>query len=188
MFIQQYGSSTMLHSTEVFLPCRVLSVCIMLSLRKFTCTIICTLLKADITYKIFVNIDSKGIYTQKRAHHKVWEDGLVLFLTLFFYSVSVGCLKWWNWRTWGWHCGVVLQECDVVLMFPSGAQDFTLMWLLSRLRAGTPGLVVHVRHHASSDSYGFYLTAPFNVWVLNRLLRYSNHWTNSMHRVFLEWW
>lgn len=57
----------------------------------------------------------------------------------------------------------VLQECDVVLMFPSGAQDFTLMWLLSRLRAGTPGLVVHVRHHASSDSYGFYLTAPFTV-------------------------
>ncbi|CAG2053476.1 unnamed protein product [Timema podura] len=48
-------------------------------------------------------------------------------------------------------------------MFPPGAQDFTLMWLLSRLRAGTPGLVVHVRHHASSDSYGYYLTAPFNV-------------------------
>ncbi|XP_017753327.1 PREDICTED: anoctamin-8 isoform X3 [Eufriesea mexicana] len=48
-------------------------------------------------------------------------------------------------------------------MFPSGASDETLMWLLGRLRAGTPGLVVHVRHHASSDSYGFYLTAPFSV-------------------------
>ncbi|KAK1125392.1 hypothetical protein K0M31_005761 [Melipona bicolor] len=49
------------------------------------------------------------------------------------------------------------------MMFPSGASDETLMWLLGRLRAGTPGLVVHVRHHASSDTYGFYLTAPFNV-------------------------
>lgn len=55
------------------------------------------------------------------------------------------------------------QECDVVVMFPSGTSDETLMWLLGRLRAGTPGLVVHVRHHASSDSYGFYLTAPFSV-------------------------
>lgn len=62
-----------------------------------------------------------------------------------------------------WIQTIPTQECDVVLMFPSGAQDFTLMWLLNRLRAGTPGLVVHVRHHASSDSYGFYLTAPFNV-------------------------
>ncbi|GLG96978.1 Anoctamin [Gryllus bimaculatus] len=62
-----------------------------------------------------------------------------------------------------WIQTVPTQECDVVLMFPPGAQDFTLMWLLSRLRAGTPGLVVHVRHHASSDSYGFYLTAPFSV-------------------------
>lgn len=48
-------------------------------------------------------------------------------------------------------------------MFPPGTADSTLMWLLSRLRAGTPGLVAHVRHHSSSDSYGFYLTAPFNV-------------------------
>ncbi|XP_047117535.1 anoctamin-8 [Schistocerca piceifrons] len=62
-----------------------------------------------------------------------------------------------------WIQTIPTQECDVVLMFPPGAQDFTLMWLLSRLRAGTPGLVVHVRHHASSDSYGFYLTAPFPV-------------------------
>lgn len=58
---------------------------------------------------------------------------------------------------------ILSQECDVVMMFPSGASDETLMWLLGRLRAGTPGLIVHVRHHASSDSYGFYLTAPFSV-------------------------
>ncbi|XP_017753331.1 PREDICTED: anoctamin-8 isoform X7 [Eufriesea mexicana] len=62
-----------------------------------------------------------------------------------------------------WIQKVPTQECDVVVMFPSGASDETLMWLLGRLRAGTPGLVVHVRHHASSDSYGFYLTAPFSV-------------------------
>ncbi|XP_017885925.1 anoctamin-8-like isoform X2 [Ceratina calcarata] len=62
-----------------------------------------------------------------------------------------------------WLQKVPTQECDVVMMFPSGASDETLMWLLGRLRAGTPGLVVHVRHHASSDSYSFYLTAPFSV-------------------------
>ncbi|XP_076169594.1 anoctamin 8 white walker isoform X4 [Ptiloglossa arizonensis] len=62
-----------------------------------------------------------------------------------------------------WIQKVPTQECDVVMMFPSGTSDETLMWLLGRLRAGTPGLVVHVRHHASSDCYGFYLTAPFSV-------------------------
>ncbi|XP_043670194.1 anoctamin-8 [Vespula pensylvanica] len=62
-----------------------------------------------------------------------------------------------------WIQKVPTQKCDVVMMFPNGASDETLMWLLGRLRAGTPGLVVHVRHHASSDSYGFYLTAPFSV-------------------------
>ncbi|CAK9829082.1 Ano8 [Anthophora retusa] len=62
-----------------------------------------------------------------------------------------------------WIQKVPTQECDVVMMFPSGASDETLMWLLGKLRAGTPGLVVHVRHHTSSDSYGFYLTAPFSV-------------------------
>ncbi|XP_020291493.1 anoctamin-8 isoform X2 [Pseudomyrmex gracilis] len=62
-----------------------------------------------------------------------------------------------------WIQKVPTQECDVVMMFPSGANDETLMWLLGRLRAGTPGLVVHVRHHTSSDSYGFYITAPFSV-------------------------
>ncbi|KYN13438.1 Anoctamin-8 [Trachymyrmex cornetzi] len=62
-----------------------------------------------------------------------------------------------------WIQKVPTQECDVVMMFPNGANDETLMWLLGRLRAGTPGLVVHVRHHASSDSYGFYITAPFSV-------------------------
>ncbi|KAK2578147.1 hypothetical protein KPH14_001345 [Odynerus spinipes] len=62
-----------------------------------------------------------------------------------------------------WIQKVPTQKCDVVMMFPNGASDETLMWLLGRLRAGTPGLVVHVRHHASTDSYGFYLTAPFSV-------------------------
>ncbi|KAM0736413.1 Anoctamin-8 [Formica fusca] len=62
-----------------------------------------------------------------------------------------------------WIQKVPTQECDVVMMFPSGANDETLMWFLGRLRAGTPGLIVHVRHHASSDSYGFYITAPFGI-------------------------
>lgn len=62
------------------------------------------------------------------------------------------------------------------MMFPSGASDETLMWLLGRLRAGTPGLVVHVRHHTSSDTYGFYLTAPFSVYVYFLYIVSYNHY------------
>ncbi|XP_059479643.1 anoctamin-8 isoform X1 [Neocloeon triangulifer] len=58
-----------------------------------------------------------------------------------------------------WLQSVPTQDCDMVMTFPSGASDVTLMWLLQRLRSSTPGLVVHVRHHASTDRYGFYLTA-----------------------------
>ena len=56
-----------------------------------------------------------------------------------------------------------LQECDVVILFTSGTKDDVLMWLLGRLRAGSLGLVVNVRQHASSDCYGFYITAPFQM-------------------------
>ncbi|KAJ8678448.1 hypothetical protein QAD02_014235, partial [Eretmocerus hayati] len=62
-----------------------------------------------------------------------------------------------------WIQKIPTQECDVVMMFPNKSSEDTLMWLLGRLRLGTPGLVVHVRHHASSDTFGFYLTAPFPV-------------------------
>ncbi|CAH1392682.1 unnamed protein product [Nezara viridula] len=62
-----------------------------------------------------------------------------------------------------WIQTIPTHDCDVIIMFPNGALDTNLMWLLARLRARTPGLTVHVRHHASSDSYGFYITAPFSV-------------------------
>ncbi|KAL0278801.1 UNVERIFIED_CONTAM: hypothetical protein PYX00_000506 [Menopon gallinae] len=62
-----------------------------------------------------------------------------------------------------WIQMIPTRECDVVVMFPSGISDSILMWLLSRLKEGAPGLVVHVRHHSSSDNYGFYLTAPYKV-------------------------
>ncbi|XP_046398736.1 anoctamin-8 [Ischnura elegans] len=62
-----------------------------------------------------------------------------------------------------WLQSVPTQDSDVVLTFPPGVDDSTLMWLISRLKVGASGLVVHVRHHASSDCYGFYITAPYNV-------------------------
>ncbi|XP_071448852.1 anoctamin-10 [Hetaerina americana] len=62
-----------------------------------------------------------------------------------------------------WLQSVPTQDSDVVLTFPPGVEDSTLMWLISRLKVGASGLVVHVRHHASSDCYGFYITAPYNV-------------------------
>lgn len=61
-----------------------------------------------------------------------------------------------------WLKRISTPNCDVVMVFSSGTQDSILLWLLSRLRQ-SPGLTVHVRHHASTQSSAFYLTAPFTV-------------------------
>ncbi|GLV40346.1 uncharacterized protein CBL_04147 [Carabus blaptoides fortunei] len=61
-----------------------------------------------------------------------------------------------------WLRRVATPHCDVVVVFAPDAQDSVLMWLLSRLRQ-SPGLTVHVRHHASTQSSAFYLTAPFQI-------------------------
>lgn len=61
-----------------------------------------------------------------------------------------------------WLRRVSTPNCDVVIVFPQGAQDSVLLWLLSRLRQSS-GLSVHVRHHASTQSSAFYMSAPFSV-------------------------
>ena len=61
-----------------------------------------------------------------------------------------------------WLKRVSTPNCDVVVVFPPGAEDSVLLWLLSKLRQ-SPGLTVHVRHHASTQSSAFYLTAPFSM-------------------------
>lgn len=61
-----------------------------------------------------------------------------------------------------WLRRVSTPNCDVVIVFTPSAQDSVLLWLLSRLRQSS-GLSVHVRHHASTQSSAFYLSAPFQV-------------------------
>ncbi|CAG9859654.1 unnamed protein product [Phyllotreta striolata] len=61
-----------------------------------------------------------------------------------------------------WLKRVFTPNCDVVITFPPGAKDSLLMWLLSKLRQ-SPGLTVHVRHHNSTQSSAFYVTAPFMI-------------------------
>ncbi|XP_022912435.2 anoctamin-10 isoform X1 [Onthophagus taurus] len=61
-----------------------------------------------------------------------------------------------------WLKRVSTPNCDVVVVFPPNTEDSSLLWLLSKLRQ-SPGLTVHVRHHASTQSSAFYLTAPFNI-------------------------
>ncbi|CAH1111241.1 unnamed protein product [Psylliodes chrysocephalus] len=61
-----------------------------------------------------------------------------------------------------WLKRIFTPNCDVVITFPHGAKDSLLMWLLSKLRQ-SPGLTVHVRHHNSTQSSAFYITAPFVV-------------------------
>ncbi|XP_015837199.1 anoctamin-8 isoform X2 [Tribolium castaneum] len=61
-----------------------------------------------------------------------------------------------------WLKRISTPNCDVVVVFPPGAEDSVLLWLLSKLRQ-SPGLTVHVRHHASTQSSAFYLTAPLSI-------------------------
>lgn len=61
-----------------------------------------------------------------------------------------------------WLKRISTPNCDVVIVFPPNTDDSVLLWLLSKLRQ-SPGLTVHVRHHASTQSSAFYLTAPFSV-------------------------
>lgn len=67
-----------------------------------------------------------------------------------------------------WLKRVSTPNCDVVIVFPAGAQDNILLWLLSKLRLTSPSLRVHVRHHVSTQSTAFYLTAPFQVYERRR--------------------
>ncbi|KAL3287914.1 hypothetical protein HHI36_002370 [Cryptolaemus montrouzieri] len=61
-----------------------------------------------------------------------------------------------------WLKRISTPNCDVVIVFPQGTYDSILLWLLSRLRQST-GLTVHVRHHASTQSSAFYVTAPSSI-------------------------
>ncbi|KAK4884573.1 hypothetical protein RN001_000844 [Aquatica leii] len=61
-----------------------------------------------------------------------------------------------------WLKRVATPNCDVVVVFPPGTDDSILLWLLSRLRQSS-GLNVHVRHHATTQSSAFYLTASFSL-------------------------
>ncbi|XP_077295391.1 anoctamin 8 white walker [Arctopsyche grandis] len=62
-----------------------------------------------------------------------------------------------------WLQSIATRQCDVVMTFPKGASDSTLLWLLRKLRSATPRLTVCVRHHPSTQTTAFYLTANFQV-------------------------
>ncbi|XP_071953284.1 anoctamin-8-like [Antedon mediterranea] len=60
-----------------------------------------------------------------------------------------------------WMNTIPTRDCDILITFPEKTQDDTLMWLLSRLRARTPEIVVQVRHHGNTGVHGFYLSANY---------------------------
>lgn len=67
-----------------------------------------------------------------------------------------------------WEHSTPSKTCDVLITFPKATEDYTVMWLLSRLRARVPDVDVHVRQMAHSPVYGFYLTSSFEV-IFNSL-------------------
>ncbi|ESN98167.1 hypothetical protein HELRODRAFT_144788, partial [Helobdella robusta] len=51
------------------------------------------------------------------------------------------------------------RNCDVLMTLPDTTNDDVIMWLVTRLRARVPELVLHLRHHNKMNEFGFYLTA-----------------------------
>ncbi|KAK3097735.1 hypothetical protein FSP39_012604 [Pinctada imbricata] len=56
---------------------------------------------------------------------------------------------------------VPTYNCDVVITFPPETETSTLMWLLDRLRARTPQIIVHVHHHSNTKGSVFHLTSTY---------------------------
>ncbi|XP_048733294.2 anoctamin-8-like isoform X2 [Ostrea edulis] len=53
------------------------------------------------------------------------------------------------------------QDCDVLVTFPADTETSTLMWLLDRLRARCPHLIIQVHHHSNTKGSMFHLTATY---------------------------
>ncbi|XP_066152104.1 anoctamin-10 isoform X2 [Euwallacea fornicatus] len=61
-----------------------------------------------------------------------------------------------------WLKRVSTPNCDVVMCFPPNTDDQFLLWLLPKLKQSS-GLSIHVRHHASTHTSAFYVTASPQV-------------------------
>lgn len=59
------------------------------------------------------------------------------------------------------HNTIPTQDCDVIVTFPADTDTTTLMWILDRLRARSPYLVIHIRHHSNTKGSMFHLTATY---------------------------
>lgn len=59
------------------------------------------------------------------------------------------------------HNTIPTQDCDVIVTFPADTDTSTLMWILDRLRARSPCLVIHIRHHSNTKGSMFHMTATY---------------------------
>lgn len=66
-----------------------------------------------------------------------------------------------------WLKRVSTPNCDVVICFPPNTSDQFLLWLLQKLKQSS-GLIVQARHHASTQSSAFYVTASPQVYVQSK--------------------
>lgn len=60
-----------------------------------------------------------------------------------------------------WLHTIPTRNCDVLMTFPPNAEDAKLMWILKQLREKAPQIIVHVRHHARTEVFGFYMTTSY---------------------------
>jgi anoctamin-8 len=60
-----------------------------------------------------------------------------------------------------WMNTIPTRDCDVLIVFPPKTEDRILLWLLTRIRARVPELIVNVRYHRNTQVYGFYMTASY---------------------------
>lgn len=66
-----------------------------------------------------------------------------------------------------WLKRVSTPNCDVVICFPPNTSDQFLLWLLQKLKQSS-GLIIQARHHASTQSSAFYVTASPQVYVQSK--------------------
>ncbi|CAI9716845.1 Hypothetical predicted protein [Octopus vulgaris] len=60
-----------------------------------------------------------------------------------------------------WLHTIPTRNCDVLMTFPPKTEDAKLMWVLKQLKEKAPQIIVHVRHHAKTEVFGFYMTASY---------------------------
>ena len=162
----------------LLVPCLSVSAVSVGKLRRATCaTRKQQLPLEDDIYTVFVKtivVECDEFFKEITKSELMMEAYLVAFCfcysgLIFLFLFSAGKLLGKRFTTTSrfvvsskvWMNTIPTRDCDILMTFPPKTPDHTLMWILARLRARTPELAVHVRHHSNTGVHGFYFTVTY---------------------------